>query len=194
MDVEERRSLDGSLQKVTIGKAINGRKANSSFGGTPIEVFNGNDYIGRECLVRFYPGADFNPPCAKFITANVPIEFRGLSNDEYALLGKQRFSIPNLEGGRRYDYMAAFNKHYDPFTLSFAFVDQEYSFTPVVYELFDKRCKRFEIPIGEYLERDPPSRNAPHIFIGQNSDVLSTVHLEVVRAGRFPVPMDFKNK
>ncbi len=183
----DREKLANSLQVIRVVRRLDDRKALGNFRGEDIDVINGNKYHGRDAIVRFVHTPAYNNQKAYFITDNVPEGFRPLDNDQYVLFGRQRFSVPTV--AKKYEALPNMRKHYDPHTLSFAFVDDEYHFKPVIYRLHERECEKFEIPLSEYLAMDRVSVNDPHVIICQNDDLMGVVHQDIVGAGRMPVPM-----
>lgn len=183
-----RDKLASTLQIVRLVRRLDDRKALGNFRGEDIDVINGNGYLGREAIVRFVGTPDYNNQKAYFITDDVPKGFSPLENDRYVLLGPQRFSVPTIPG-KRYDSVSKFRKTYDPFTVSFGFIDDEYHFKPVIYRLHGRDCEKFETSISEYLKMDRISIRDPNVIICQNEDLMGVAHGEIVRTGRMPVPM-----
>ena len=110
-DTEGARPYCGRLEAVMIKE----RKANSVAIGSlsdgkkvKVYVFNGNNYLQRNCLVRFKLK---KPGYCNFVSLRIPDGFQGLPNDAYALVGLWKGymawegELPRLD---------EINRYYDP--------------------------------------------------------------------------------
>ena len=118
--LEDRLSIDGRLEAVQLVGAINADVLRGILKGVSCYVYAPQNYVGKECLVRFsYKYKDRKKVLsANFINSVIPKDFVGLSNEGYILLGlwkedmKKKSRLPDIN---------EINEYYDPGNITFLY-------------------------------------------------------------------------
>ena len=151
-------------------------------------VSNGNNYLYKECLVRFdlKIKGGFTFPLSNFLTTKIPNNFFGLDYNKYVLVGLWQNSTPMSYITPKYTQL---EQHFDCGRKDYYFFFPEGRDEVVKVKKNDIMEIR-KSSIKEIINRLPDPEHSCRLIVVENKTKLEEIKIEIMRSNLYPIELE----